>query len=200
LRNDTIKAEFPLRKNSSEETFMNNRTSLLSIGIALVGFALSPASAACLDEIASLSPGTTSGPAAGPTGTAAPGRVSKDGTMAPLQTGSTAPAPMSPAPRSAGQSSTSGQSGVAKDGSTMPLANTPGGGDKNLATSQQDVQAQQKSGQAAAAAAQAGNAMTPSSRHSPEMMAALDKARTLQAQGNEAGCLQAVQDAKRLTQ
>jgi hypothetical protein len=82
----------------------------------------------------------------------------------------------------------------------MPLANSPGGGDKNLATSQQDAQAQQKGGQSAAAAAQAGNAMTPSGRHSPEMMAALDKARTLQAQGNEAGCLQAVQEAKRLTQ
>jgi len=32
------------------------------------------------------------------------------------------------------------------------------------------------------------------------MMAALDKARTLQAQGNETGCMQAVQEAKRLTQ
>ncbi len=33
---------------------------------------------------------------------------------------------------------------VEKDGQTMPLASTEGGGDKNLATSQQDVQAQQK--------------------------------------------------------
>ena len=83
----------------------------------------------------------------------------------------------------------------------MPLANSQGGGDKNLATSQQDAQAQQKGAQAAAAAGQAGgSAASPSGRHSPEMMAALDKARTLQAQGNEAGCMQAVQEAKRLTQ
>jgi hypothetical protein len=82
----------------------------------------------------------------------------------------------------------------------MPLANSQGGGDKSLATSQQDAQAQQKGAQAAAAAAQAGSASGSPNRHSPEMMAALEKARALQAQGNEAGCMQAVQDAKRLTQ
>ena len=178
-----------------------HRTSLLYIGIAMVGLAAPPASAACLDEIASLSPGTTSGPAAGQTGTAAPGRVSKDGTMAPLQTGSTAPTSRAPATGQTGQGSSTSQTGVAKDGSTMPLANSQGGGDKNLAASQQDAQAQQKGAQAAAAAGQAGgSAASPSGRHSPEMMAALDKARMLQAQGNEAGCMQAVQEAKRLTQ
>ena len=176
-----------------------HRTSLLYISIALVGLTASPVSAACLDEIASLSPGTTTGSAAGQAGMAAPGRVSKDGTMAPLQTGSTAPA-SAPATGQTGQRSSTGHAGVAKDGSTMPLASSQGGGDKNLATSQQDAQAQQKSGQAAAAAAQAGSTGASSGRHSPEMIAALDKARMLQAQGNEAGCMQAVQEAKRLTQ
>src|SRR4051794_26546080 len=84
-------AERPLGGNIMQ------RTSLLYLGIAVVGLSGSPAPAACLDDIASLSPGTTTGPAAGPAGTAAPGRVSKDGTMAPLQTGSTAPASTSPA-------------------------------------------------------------------------------------------------------
>src|SRR5207342_2211942 len=95
-------------------------------------------------------------------------------TKNPGATGSTAPAP--------------GQQGVAKDGSTMPLANAPGGGDKSLATSKQDAQSQQRGGQTAASAGQSQNAASGSGYHSPEMMAALDKARSLQAQGNEAGC------------
>ena len=43
--------------------------------------------------------------------------------------------------------------GIAKDGSTMPLAGAEGGGDKNLAMSQQDVEAQQKGDKTAAAKA-----------------------------------------------
>jgi hypothetical protein len=60
--------------------------------------------------------------------------IAKDGTHAPLETPD--------APESA-----------QKDGSTMPLAGQEGGGDKNLATSQQDVEAQQKGDETAAAQA-----------------------------------------------
>ncbi|RUX82710.1 hypothetical protein EN982_30015, partial [Mesorhizobium sp. M7A.F.Ca.CA.004.08.1.1] len=42
---------------------------------------------------------------------------------------------------------------TAKDGATMPLAGAEGGGDKNLATSQQDIEAQQHGDKAAAAKA-----------------------------------------------
>jgi hypothetical protein len=128
-------------------------------------------------------------------------RVSKDGTTAPLQTGTTVPASTSATAGPTSQNQPSAQAGVSKDGSTMPLANSPGGGNRDVATSQQDVQAQQKGAQTAAAAGQAGNSASGSSGyHSPEMMAAVDKARTLQAQGNEAGCMQAIQEAKRLKQ
>lgn len=58
--------------------------------------------------------------------------IAKDGTTAPLETENNA---------------------ASKDGETMPLANQQGGGDKNLATSQQDAEAQQMGEQAAAAKA-----------------------------------------------
>ena len=63
--------------------------------------------------------------------------ISKDGTHAPLET--TKPG--------------NGDKSVAKDGATMPLANEEGGGNKNLATSQQDVESQQEGGKTAAAQA-----------------------------------------------
>ncbi|WP_175544462.1 hypothetical protein [Mesorhizobium sp. YR577] len=68
--------------------------------------------------------------------------ISKDGTRAPLQTDT--------------QSATTPQvnpNPTKKDGNTMPLADQEGGGNKNLATSQQDVEAQQKGDKTAAAEA-----------------------------------------------
>lgn len=62
--------------------------------------------------------------------------ISKDGTQAPLQD-----------PQSAEQPAT-------KDGNTMPLASQEGGGNKDLATSQQDVEAQQQGEKTAAAQAE----------------------------------------------
>ncbi|WP_457302622.1 hypothetical protein [Phyllobacterium sp. P5_D12] len=50
-------------------------------------------------------------------------------------------------------SSSEGQT-AKKDGQTIPLANKEGGGDPNLATSQQDVNAQQKGDQTAMAKAE----------------------------------------------
>jgi hypothetical protein len=171
--------------------------STLILGAALLTVAGSEAGAACRDEIATLSPGTTTGSTAGTTASTQPGRVAKDGTHAPLETGSTASTGSGPAATGAtGQGQ--GQ-GVSKDGSTMPLANAPGGGNRQVATSQQDVQSQQQGGQTAAAAGRAANNQS-SGYNSPERMAALDRARTLLQQGNEAGCMQAVQDAKRLSQ
>jgi hypothetical protein len=64
--------------------------------------------------------------------------ISKDGTHAPLE----APDPA----KGANQP-------VAKDGNTMPLAGQEGGGNKDLATSQQDIEAQQKGEKTASAKA-----------------------------------------------
>ncbi|MER8442791.1 hypothetical protein NKH52_06250 [Mesorhizobium sp. M1066] len=64
--------------------------------------------------------------------------ISKDGTHAPLETPKASDSTGKPA---------------AKDGATMPLAGAEGGGDKNLATSQQDIEAQQHGDKAAAAKA-----------------------------------------------
>ncbi len=69
--------------------------------------------------------------------------IAKDGTHAPLETDATAEAEG----RVEGGPAT-------KDGNTMPLANQEGGGNKNLATSQQDIEAQQQGGQTAAAEAE----------------------------------------------
>jgi hypothetical protein len=60
------------------------------------------------------------------------------------------------APLSTNEPGTAGQAAgnlIAKDGSTMPLAERPGGGDTDLAMSQQDAEAQQEGQETAAAAA-----------------------------------------------
>ena len=62
--------------------------------------------------------------------------IAKDGSHAPLE-----------------GAEPSGDKTAAKDGGTMPLATEEGGGDKNLATSQQDVEAQQDGEKTAAAKA-----------------------------------------------
>jgi hypothetical protein len=171
---------------------MMKRSIQLLAGVALLTATATPVLAACRDEIASLSPGTTTGSTVGTTGAVSSGQIAKDGSTAPLQS----------TPGSAGQSaSAQGHQGIAKDGSTMPLANQPGTGNTAVATSQQDVQAQQRGGPTAAATGQsqaAGARGTGSS--SPQFMAALDRARTLQQQGNETGCMQAIEEAKRLRQ
>jgi hypothetical protein len=64
------------------------------------------------------------------------GAIAKDGTTAPLE------------------GAEPGANKVAKDGSTMPLASEEGGGNKDLATSEQDVEAQQDGDKTAAATAE----------------------------------------------
>jgi hypothetical protein len=76
--------------------------------------------------------------------------IAKDGTRAPLEADAAADA----------EGRVEG--GPAnKDGNTMPLANQEGGGNKNLATSQQDIEAQQEGEETAAAEADANLADGP---------------------------------------
>jgi hypothetical protein len=64
------------------------------------------------------------------------GAIAKDGTTAPLE------------------GAEPGANRVAKEGSTMPLATEQGGGNKDIATSEQDVEAQQEGEKTAAATAE----------------------------------------------
>ncbi|ADV12914.1 hypothetical protein EN962_26180 [Mesorhizobium sp. M7A.F.Ca.CA.001.09.2.1] len=105
---------------------MMKMTSLM-VAIAM-SLSAGSAIAACPDKSAS-NTGTDAGQTAG---------ISKDGTHAPLET-----------PKAMGNANKP----AAKDGTTMPLAGAEGGGDKNLATSQQDIEAQQHGDKAAAAKA-----------------------------------------------
>lgn len=68
--------------------------------------------------------------------------IAKDGSKAPLEVG----------PSDSAKTGAQDQA-AQKDGNTMPLTSEEGGGDKNLATSQQDVEAQQKGDRTAAAKA-----------------------------------------------
>ena len=94
---------------------------------AAVSLSATTAFAACPDKTGSI--GDTSAKAEG---------ISKDGTHAPLEAAKAPDATAKPA---------------AKDGGTMPLASGEGAGNKDLATSQQDVEAQQLGDKIAAAQA-----------------------------------------------
>jgi hypothetical protein len=232
---------------------MKHRSMLLA-GVTLFALSTGQVFAGCADEIASLSPNPQVTGAIGGEGAGSTGKVSKDGSLAPLgsaaeatrpsggpgiaKDGSTMPlatqpgggntniatsrqdaqaqqrsgegadstgkiskdGSLAPLGSAAEASRPSGGPGIAKDGSTIPLANRPGGGDTDVAMSRQDAQAQQRSGETAAAAG--GGAMgtgpaTSESRPQPRV-AALERARTLLRQGDERGCMEAVQEAKRL--
>lgn len=89
---------------------------------------------------------------------------------------------------------TMAQGEVSKDGKTMPLAEGEGGGDPNLAMSGQDVQSQQQGGGTAAT----GQQTAAGASGSAGMSDALQRAEAALAAGNEAECMQAVEEAKRL--
>lgn len=78
-------------------------------------------------------------------------RIAKDGTHAPLEAPKGGPGVDKSA---TGTTSTYDDPKMAKNGGTMPLANKPNGGDRDLATSQQDAEAQQHGGKTAAAESQ----------------------------------------------
>ena len=78
--------------------------------------------------------------------------IAKDGTHAPLESG--ANSQLQKGAASTGTTTSSMNQAPQKDGKTMPLAGKEGSGDPNLATSQQDVEAQQKGDQTAMAKAE----------------------------------------------
>lgn len=100
------------------------RSSLFAF-TAVVGFAAAPALAACPDTDTTASINDKAS-----TG------IAKDGTHAPLESDAAKSDP------------------ARKDGKTMPLATEEGGGNKDLATSQQDIEAQQEGDKTAAATAE----------------------------------------------
>jgi hypothetical protein len=161
--------------------------SVLMVSVAFFTLSAGQAFAGCADEIASLSPNPEVTGAIGGEGAGSTGKISKDGSLAPLGSAAEASRP-------------GGGPGIAKDGSTMPLANKPGGGDTDMAMSRQDAQSQQRSGETAAAAGGSSTGQGPAasqSRPQPRV-AALERARTLLQQGDERGCMEAVEEAKRL--
>jgi hypothetical protein len=110
------------------------------IAIGAIAFASSTALAACPDTTGSVKTEAQTG-------------IAKDGSKAPLENGANSQNQTGAASTGTTTSSSEGQT-VKKDGQTMPLANKAGGGDPNLATSQQDVEAQQKGDQTALAKAE----------------------------------------------
>ena len=104
---------------------MKHIRSTLFAFTALVGFAAAPALAACPDTDTTASINDKAS-----TG------IAKDGTHAPMESDAAKSDP------------------AMKDGKSMPLATEEGGGNKDLATSQQDVEAQQQGDKTAAATAE----------------------------------------------
>lgn len=141
--------------------------------------------------------------------------ISKDGSLAPLEqteaganTGTTTFGTEGSAEIDvSGQTATGGMAAettadaagaIKKDGSTMPLASSDGGGDPTLATSPQDVEAQQEGMETAAAASDAYESDPDVAGVSTTVEEAVAKARLFLAQGNEEACMEAIEDAKRL--
>jgi hypothetical protein len=101
---------------------MKKLTSLLA-AIAVTALATSPVMAACPDTTSSTTNDSQKG-------------IAKDGTRAPLENSANSETQKGAA--STGTTTSSAKT-AQKDGATMPMAS-----DKNLATSQQDAEAQQK--------------------------------------------------------
>ncbi len=110
------------------------------------------------------------------------GGIAKDGSLAPLE-GATAETPQVGGDAATGESSAEG---IVKDGTMEPL-----GAAESLATSEQDVAAQQEGG--ATAAEQAGGAAAGGDRD-----AAIARAQQALDAGDEAGCAAALEEAKRM--
>lgn len=182
--------------------------SLLLAGVAVLALGGTPALANCADDIAALSGQSGSTVASG---TTAGGAVSKDGSQAPLDQvepatgagaaatasgGTTAGETSGPAARAAGVATDDGTGGkVSKDGGDMPLSTDAATPSADQAMSQQDADAQQAGGTTAAdqAAASGGQASM-----SGDVMAALNRARAAERAGDEAGCMQAIEEARSL--
>jgi hypothetical protein len=103
---------------------MRTLTAIL-LATSMIGLTGGTASATCHETTASIE---------------AQSGIAKDGTRAPLESDANAGARVEGGPAN-------------KQGNTMPLASQEGGGNKDLATSQQDVEAQQEGEMTAAAKA-----------------------------------------------
>lgn len=171
---------------------------ILMAGGALLLMSGTAAYADCAEELAALEATAAGG-----------GEVAKDGSLAPMQEGDAAAAgaeagsatgaesATATAPGGAGADPTeSGETGeIAKDGSQAPLEE-PGDTAPDVATSAQDAQAQQEGGEPAAAAADA--AAADAGAGGSERDDALARARAALAEGDEAGCMAALEEARSL--
>ena len=112
--------------------------------------------------------------------------VSKEGAMAPLADTSGATPQTGGDNTPAAEGAAGSREGVAKDASQTPL-----GTDPSLATSPQDVQAQQAGGDTAAE-----QAMEGSSGGGDARAQAISRAEAALAQGDETGCMEALKAAR----
>jgi hypothetical protein len=151
-------------QGNSEDPRMKRHQLISAVAAALLIGATS-AAADCREELARLE-----------------GGISKDGSLAPLQS------PADATPQAGGaadaEPSAADSGTIAKDGETEPLQTDP-----SLATSGQDAQAQSQGG--ATAAEQAAGAAG-----GPDRAAAVEQARAALDAGDEAACMEAVKAAK----
>lgn len=187
--------------------------SILLASCAVFAISTVAATADCADELAAMTGGAASA--------GVEGGISKDGSMAPLETeaeagaetgigtttttGGATTTATTDGTTTAGRadaeaSSASGdaEGGIAKDGSLAPLEEDAGtssteGASAGVATSAQDAQSQQDGGETAAAEAQAAS---DDASDTPERTAALDRAHAAMEAGDEEGCMAAVEEAR----
>ena len=88
---------------------------------------------------------------------------------------------------------------IVKDGTTAPLAAKPGEASTGVANSDQDATAQQAQANGGTSSETTAS-VDGSSSMSPQMTAALDKARVAQQSGDEAACMAALDEARNATQ
>lgn len=166
------------------------------VGAAMLALTTLSAQADCAADLAAMTEGT--GHAQGHDAAAHDGGISKDGTLAPLESpaeaaaSSAAPAAgsgMASAPDAGGNE---GNGGIAKDGSHAPLEGA-GGPQPGVAMSGADAQAQQEGKPTAAEAAAGATAETAGGSdrdtHLREARKALDA-------GDEAACMKHLEEAK----
>ncbi len=147
---------------------------------AVAAFMTSPALADCAEDLARMQDGSeTSGESSG---------ISKDGSLAPLQTESSESMPATEdADQADNQNQTEGE-GIAKDGSHVPLEGESDA-DQDVAMSGQDAQAQQQAEPSADGTTAEG---------SGDRDALMERAQAALDAGDEEACNQALEEAAAL--
>ncbi len=160
------------------------RYKTLLTSCAVAAFMTSPALADCAEDLARMQEGSeTSGESSG---------ISKDGSLAPLQTESSESMPATEdADQADNQNQTEGE-GIAKDGSHVPLEGESDA-DQDVAMSGQDAQAQQQAEPSADSTSDGTTAEGSGDRDAlmARAQAALDA-------GDEEACNQALEEAAAL--